>query len=296
MKPAPGSGVVVGIIGGLGRMGRWLESRLTKAGCRVLIADASLGPVRPEMAAGCQVLMLAVPARAVEEVMAQVGPWTRPDGLVMDITSLKAVPLASMLAHARGEVVGCHPLFGPGARSARGQAVFVCPGRGERWLRWVEEFWGREGARVARIEPERHDRLMARVQSLRHLLLYGLGGALKDLGFTAEDLDLAGPWFQGLMDILKHQARQPAGLYAELALGNPHAPAALAALLANLDKLAQRLEQGDRQGLEELCASAGQWARELEAAAPDSDSSPPEDKISLTPAPTGGIQYTKQQR
>jgi prephenate dehydrogenase len=244
-------------------MGRWLERRLLRYGCRVLIADAQLGPLTPEFVAGCQVLALAVPIGAVEEVMAQVGPHTPAGGLVMDIASLKQASLSSMLAHARGEVVGCHPLCGPATVSLKDQTVFLCPGRGERWLAWAREFWARQGARVVEIAPERHDRLMATVQTMRHLLLYGLGEGLRRLDFDAHDLELAGPWFRSLVDLLKRQVRQPPSLYAELALQNPHAGEAVQALELGLAELEALLARGNRQGLEQAMARVSAWAEEL---------------------------------
>jgi prephenate dehydrogenase len=263
VKPAAGGGVVVGIVGGRGAMGRWLERRLLRYGCRVLIADAKQGPLTPEFVAGCQVLVLAVPIGAVEEVMALAGPHTPAGGLVMDIASLKAAPLGSMLAHARGEVVGCHPLCGPATVSLKDQTVFLCPGRGGRWLEWVREFWSRQGARVVEMEPDRHDRLMAAVQTTRHFLLFGLGEALRRLDFSGQDLELAGPWFRSLVDLLKHQVRQPPALYAELALGNPHAGEALQALELGLAELESCLARGNRAGLEQAMARVAAWTQAL---------------------------------
>ncbi|MBI4800479.1 MAG: prephenate dehydrogenase [Desulfarculus sp.] len=250
---APFGKPLVGVIGGQGRMGRWLKARLEEDGHEVRTADLNHGPPLCELAAACPVLILAVPVPAVGEVMAQIGPFTRPDGLVLDIASLKAAPLTAMLRHARGEVIGGHPLCGPTAPSLAGQLFFVCPGRGERWRAWLQGWLERAGARMVEMEAAAHDRLMAQVQSLRHMLLLGLGSALMEAGFDpARDLPLAGPWFGSLLGLLEHQGQQPAGLYADLALNNPAAPPLLAALAQNLARIAQMTAAGDRQGLVEM--------------------------------------------
>lgn len=63
------------------------------------------------------------------------------------------------------------------------------------------------------MDPEVQDCLIAQVQTLRHMLLLGLGQALKQSGFDpARDLPLAGPWFQSLAGLLEYQAQQPGGL------------------------------------------------------------------------------------
>lgn len=241
---------LVGIIGGNGRMGRWLKARLEEDGHQVAVADIGNGPPLAQVAAACPVLVLAVPVPAVAQVMAQVGPFTRPDGLVLDIASLKQAPLEAMLSHARGEVIGGHPLCGPTAPSLAGQLFFVCPGRGTRWLAWLRAWLDRAGAQMVEMTADAHDRLMAQVQSLRHMLLLGLGSTLMEAGFDpARDLPLAGPWFRTLVGLLRHQGQQPADLYADLALHNPAAPALLAGLAQSLARIAQMTAAGDRQGL-----------------------------------------------
>jgi prephenate dehydrogenase len=248
----------VGIIGGRGRMGRWLVRSLRQDGHEVLVADAGQGALQPEIAAACPVLILAVPIPAVPRVMALIGPHTRPDGVVLDIASLKAAPLEAMLRHARGEVIGTHPLFGPSAPSLDGQLFFVCPGRGRRWLGWLTAWLEAGGARLVETDATGHDRLMAQVQSLRHMLLLGLGQALMAAGFDpTRDLPLAGPWFGCLAGLLEHQARQPAELYADLALNNPAALPVLQALAQSVGQAAAYVAAGDRQGLVAMLDQVG---------------------------------------
>lgn len=243
-------GASVLVVGGLGRMGAWLAARLGELGCRVEVADERGKPLTPDMVGAAQVVILAVPVGRVKAVMEEIGPHTHEQGLVMDVASLKAAPLASMLAQARGEVVGCHPLFGPWADAAKGQVVFLCPGRGSRWPMWARGMWERLGARVQEIDPLAHDRLMAQAQNLRHLLMACLGRVLADQGFDPErDLPLAGPWFGKLWEVLANQARQPAAFYADLALANPHGAEAAEGLAHEARALADLLRAGDAPGL-----------------------------------------------
>ncbi len=251
---------VVGIVGGLGRMGRWLEKRLADCGHRVLIADARGRAPDRQFLQASQVLVLAVPLVQIGPLMEDIGPHTRPDGLVLDIASLKEDPLRAMLARARGAVLGTHPLFGPFTEDPTGQTVFICPGRGRAWLGWVQRLVRAAGAEPVLMDPQKHDRLMARVQTLRHLALYGLGRALMRLDFDPErELELAGPWFQELYALLQHQVRQPARLYAELARQNPAGGQAARALAQGMRELAQALESGDQEALEALMGEVGDF-------------------------------------
>lgn len=252
MKEGGFKPITVGVIGGKGRMGSMLVRLLKDSGQQPLVMDLADGTFQPEKVAQCLVLVLAVPVQAVEEVMKAVGPYTRADGAVIDITSLKEEPLKAMLDHARGEVVGSHPLFGPTCDPA-GQTMFVCRGRGDVWDSWWRCLWKRAGAKVVEISPSRHDRLMAQVQTLRHLVVGSLGLALRDMGFDpAEDLPLAGPWFGSLWDLMANQAAQPAGLYTDLAMANPHALEAVRSLTNTLQETGRCLEGNDRDRLAEI--------------------------------------------
>lgn len=202
-------------------MGAMMACFFSDAGYSVQIADVRLGPVDWELVAANDVVMLAVPISAVDDAAERLGPFTRSDGLVIDVSSLKAGPLKAMLDHCRGDVIGTHPLFGPSAGSLKGQIVFICPERGGRWIGWLRSFLERSGSIVVEIDAERHDRLMATVQLLRHMLLLSLGLTLKQTGFDLQsDLAVAGPWFGELVDMLARQLQQPPELYAELAARN----------------------------------------------------------------------------
>ncbi|MCB2192223.1 MAG: prephenate dehydrogenase [Deltaproteobacteria bacterium] len=254
--------LTVGIIGAQGRMGAWLRRLLEPAVGRLLTADIKGEPATPEWVASCQMIILAVPVQAVEGVMQAIGPHTDPEGVVVDISSLKQMPLASMLAHARGEVVGAHPLFGPGADSLKEQVVFLSQGRGRRWLTWLKRFLRNQGAKAVVMAPERHDHLMAQVQTLRHLLLYAFGWSLMKMGYSPEDDgDISGPWFRELLSMLVHQSGQPAELYADLALHNPDGLHAARTLLQGLGSMVSALEGKDRGALVETMEQVGAFIK-----------------------------------
>jgi prephenate dehydrogenase len=249
--------VKVGIIGGRGRMGRWLTGFLGARGHQIVTAGRGDDDLLPDLARSCPVIVLAVPVTEVEAVMRRVGPHTDPDGVVMDLTSLKEVPVQNMLAHARGEVIGLHPLFGPGADSAAGRVVFACPARGRRWWVLLHRYLRSQGARVRIIEPGEHDRLMAQVQSLRHLWLSCLGQTLGAVGYEpAASGDVSGPWLRTLLSLLARQSSQPADLYVDLALNNPHLIEVLRELNRSLTDVIDCLEAGDRPALIEMMTEA----------------------------------------
>ncbi|MBW1712985.1 MAG: prephenate dehydrogenase/arogenate dehydrogenase family protein [Deltaproteobacteria bacterium] len=243
----------IGIIGGLGRMGSLMSRLFTEAGYRVLIADIKAGPVSWEPLLRCEVILLAVPIPAMEEVLREIGPRTRPEGVVIDIGSLKEGPIKSMLEHCRGEVIGSHPLFGPSVSSLEEQIFFVCPARAERWQGWFCSFLQDRGARVVEIEPQKHDWLMARVQILRHLLLLTFGLSLRRLEFeVAAQLPLSGPWFSQLVGMLSKQLEQAPDLSADLASHNLAAKKVYDSFFKAAQEVADKFSSQDRQGIIDL--------------------------------------------
>jgi len=209
------------IVGGLGRMGSRMHKLFLDAGYRVEVADKATGPIAYESIAEHDVILLAVPIPALEELMEALGPFTRPDGAIIDIASVKAAPIQAMLLHARGEVIGSHPLFGPDTPSLQDQIVFACPARTERWVVWFRHLLEQQGLRVVEIDPEVHDRLMAVAQVFRHMLLFCFARSLMNMDFDLRSyLPVSGPWFSQLTEMLGCQLKQRPGLYAELAAHN----------------------------------------------------------------------------
>lgn len=126
-------------------------------------------------AAACPVVILAVPVEAMVDSIAAIAPHLRPGALVIDVGSVKVLPVALMAGglpdHVR--IVGAHPLFGP--QSARdgiaGLRIAVCPVRNDRPARRVAAFCRRAlGLKVFLVTPEDHDREAAVVQGLTHLI------------------------------------------------------------------------------------------------------------------------------
>ena len=124
--------------------------------------------------AAADIVLLAVPVQKLEAVVRSMLPSIRPGALVVDVCSVKLKP-ATILARLLPEnvdIVCTHPLFGPqsGRNGIAGLNVTVCPVRGER-AGCVTAFL-RDQLRLLVIEadPERHDRELAYVQGLTHLI------------------------------------------------------------------------------------------------------------------------------
>lgn len=125
-------------------------------------------------AAAVDILILAVPVQALEAVLRAIAPHVRPSTLVVDVCSVKHKPLEAMqrLLPTDCGILGTHPLFGP--QSARfglaGSGIALVPVRGTGWRRVAAFLKHVIGLDVVVTTAERHDRDMAYVQGLTHML------------------------------------------------------------------------------------------------------------------------------
>lgn len=238
-----------GIIGGTGGIGRWFADFLRREGHAVHVTGRTTGMDIPDLAMASQVIIVSVPIGVTCEVIRKVGPFLKEDALLMDLTSLKEEPVRVMLAASASEVIGCHPLFGPGVPFLEGQNIALCPGRGERWLPRLKALLERKGARVVVTTPRHHDEIMAIVQGLNHLNTIALGLVLHETGMKPPDLvKFTTPIFRMKMEIMEKVFGRPE-LYAEILTLNPHVKRICGLYEKNLAELRQNIMNGDAERL-----------------------------------------------
>jgi len=212
----------VAIIGGHGGIGRRMAELFGELGHTVLIADLDTTLSAREAAAQADVTLISVPIDVTERVIEEVGPAVPHDGLLMDVTSIKAAPLAAMLRSTQASVLGTHPMFGPGAQSFQGQRVVFCPGRGDLWADWVRTNFRARGMVITDASADEHDRAMAFVQVLTHYQTQVLGLTLAKLATPLqESLRFTSPaYLMELYVAARHFGQDPA-LYGPIEMNNP---------------------------------------------------------------------------
>lgn len=120
------------------------------------------------------IVLLAVPLPQMRAAATAIAPHLRPGVLVVDVCSLKAKPLAILeeILPPHTDILGSHPLFGPqsGRLGITGLRIALCPLRGHR-ARLAARFLSRAfGLDVIVTTAEAHDRQMAYVQGLTHIV------------------------------------------------------------------------------------------------------------------------------
>jgi prephenate dehydrogenase len=243
----------VGIIGGTGKMGRWLGALLEAQSVPFVSMGRDRAADLPTLTQNCQVIVVSVPITDTLEVIRQIGPHVPEEGLLMDLTSVKREPLAEMMKQCRAQVVGAHPLFGPDTPDRDRGRVVLCPGRGEEGLAWVKDLFERAGIGVLLMDANEHDRMMGMIQGVQHFATLSLALTLCRSGLDLEAVKrCATSTFRSVLDRISAMTNQSSQLFQSLLMDNAYAARFMEAYLKTSGDLYRIVEGQDRKTFETL--------------------------------------------
>ena len=143
--------------------------------------------------AGADCVMLCAPVGAFADLAVRIGPHLEPGAVLTDVGSTKQSVIRDVgpLVPAGVHFVPAHPVAGteysgPDAGfttlfEGRWALLTPPPGTDEAAVAKVEELWRRCGSMVQRMEPAHHDRVLAIVSHLPHLIAFTICGTADDL-------------------------------------------------------------------------------------------------------------------
>lgn len=236
------------------------------------LARGALDESAPDAAAACEaaeIVFCSAPVAALPELAAAALDACGPETAVTDVGSTKREIVAALGADER--FVGGHPLAGAetaGVRNARPDLF-----EGARWYLTPTERTGgllydrlqraiaALGARPQAIDAEAHDRLMATVSHLPHVLANVLASqAASELTRDSERLPEVGPSFR---DTTRVAGSNPS-VWGDIFAANREPLAeAVDAAAARLREAAELIRGGDREAVARWHAAAAADRREL---------------------------------
>jgi prephenate dehydrogenase len=225
------------------------------------LADGAVDRITTDVAegvAGADFCVLATPVATLAALLPAVWRAAPDDAVITDVGSTKAAIVSAAEALARGRAlafVGSHPMAGSeqsGYRVARadlfrGATVILTPTEATPpdAVKRVSELWEALGGRVTMLDPAAHDRAVAAISHLPHLVADALVDAVARL--DPRFFDLAARGFKDTTRIAAADARVWREIFQEnrAALGET-----LAVFRRALDHLEGLVAAGDAPRIE----------------------------------------------
>ncbi len=219
-----------------------------------------LDPARAVEGADC--VMLCTPVGAFAELAARIAPKLAPGAILTDVGSTKQSVIRDVgpLVPAGVHFVPAHPVAGteysgPDAGfitlfQGRWTLLTPPPGTDAAAVAKIEELWRRCGCMVERMEPGHHDRVLAIVSHLPHLIAFTICGTADDLADESrrEVINFAA---SGFRDFTRIAASDPV-MWRDIFLNNREALLEmLARFLEDAQAMARAVRWGDAAYIED---------------------------------------------
>ncbi len=227
----------VAIIGGSGKMGRWFASYLLKEGKEVIITgrnERKLLEVKQQLGVEvatsneavktADVVLISVPIDNFEEVVRQLQPYLHSNQVIIDITSIKVLPVETMHKYIKtGLVLGVHPMFGPGAKDIVNQNFVLTPTNEKEaaLAQKIKQYLEARGARATLMTPQEHDEMMAVVLGLSHFIAIVSADTLLSFDSLRQMEAISGSTYKVLLTLAKSVVTEDPEFYASLQMKLP---------------------------------------------------------------------------
>jgi cyclohexadieny/prephenate dehydrogenase len=212
-----------------------------------------LDPARAVEGADC--VMLCAPVGAFADIAARIGGVLQPGAVLTDVGSTKQSVIRDVgpFVPAGVHFVPAHPLAGTeysGPDSGfttlfqgRWTLLTPPPGTDEVAIEKIAELWRRCGSMIERMEPAHHDRVLAIVSHLPHLLAFTICGTADDLAEETRR-EVTNFAASGFRDFTRIAASDPV-MWRDIFLNNREA---LLEMLARFMEDAQAMARAVRWG------------------------------------------------
>ena len=174
------------------------RSEATLAEARALGLGDAYATDPGEAVRGAELVVVSVPVGASGAVAEAIAPHLAPGAILTDVGSTKASVLAAMAPHVPEGVhlVPGHPIAGtersgpsagfPELFRDRWCILTPPPGADPAAIERLTAFWRALGSRVETMDPDHHDRVLAIVSHLPHIIAYNIVGTADDLESVSE--------------------------------------------------------------------------------------------------------------
>jgi len=243
---------MIGIIG-FGRFGK-LASRYLAQDFDVFVhtradkasAISQIGARAASIETVCQqkIVIPCVPISIFKDFLKDIAPLMKPDALVVDVCSVKEIPIRWMreILPDTVSILATHPMFGPDSASdsLEGRKICLCKVKiEEKQYRKIRKYLFSKGLNVIEATAREHDEQIATSLALTHLI----GRTLSESGASQLDIDTEG--YKRLLHILEVVERDTWQLFTDMHHYNSYARKKRIEFMEVMQDISARLEEGD---------------------------------------------------
>jgi prephenate dehydrogenase len=215
---------------------------------------------------GADLVFLATPVCSIASILARIAPFLSPGCVVTDGGSVKEsiVSTCESLMPVGTHFVGGHPIAG--TEDSGVDASFATLFQGKRCivtptirtdpqaLERVLRMWEIAGSEVVRMDAAKHDRIVAAISHLPHMVAYSLVNAVG--GYDRFGESILSYSAGGFRDFTRIASSDPA-MWRDIALMNRSAMLEMMDYFSRyFDRLRSLVECGDGSGLEDFFAQS----------------------------------------
>lgn len=251
---------------GAGKMGSWFANYFYKKGYEVEVFDkrpsvasklakeigASMSRSIGDAVRDADVVLVAVPLAVTVDVVKEVLRYAKQESVVVEISSLKAhvVTHLKKLGYTHARLLSVHPLFGPGASEMKGKVVALVPIKSRSSeLRIVRDLFG--DADIVVVDCKTHDKIMAYVLSLSHILAMSLIFSMDSETFKKAK-KLSGTTFKLQIFSAATSLSETHELIISAFKLNPYALQTLSSYVKRLNEIIKVIKRGDADKLKKI--------------------------------------------
>lgn len=238
----------ISIIGGTGQLGSVFAEAFRNSGYNVIIASRSTEIKIEEAASKGDLVIVCVPIRVTQEIIEKISPYVRKDALLSDFTSVKVMPSNVMKKFFNGNIIACHPLFGPGV-SLNNQKIVFCPIKGKEFVNEYKDLLTNIGLEVIEMTPKEHDKEMAIIQSMNHFSNIVFADSLKKENFNLKS-KLATPAFKLKRALIGRMLSQDSSLYPDILVYNPYSKKFIKNYIKSANELKKLVSRKEKENIE----------------------------------------------
>ena len=266
---------------GAGKMGRWFVKLFKNEGFSVVVASRTQSKAdalktefgvevvnsNAEAVVGADWVLLCVSLTSLDAVLQELGPHIKDGQVVMDISSIKEIPVNLLQKHVKhGTILGTHPVFGPGAKSLQGQNFVLTPVT-ENQQQFSNEFkdWlQKRGAEVSVLTPRAHDELMSLVLGFPHFVGLVAGDALVENPNFVGAKKVGGATYKLMLTLAESVSSEEPHFYSNLHMSLPEMEQLESLFLSKVEEWLKLVKNKDCAGFSSKMQQVKKRLQELD--------------------------------